>query len=273
VHPDVLDPALGELPYHAHEINTAYALLKKRYGKSGKIAQPASKKRADQKHSPSVWNAPVNEYAFTDRDVLQNVEDYDGTVLGNFCVATGKYLWTPEEDFPLFLLSMYQCSKRLLDEIDAALGRTENLSARGKVQPELNYLLATLLASLVKEKSPASGGNRIFYILAMLETSYPYVNLSEGEPLIPSRLKSHRLYLKNHSGNELGYLSFVDDRLYYVVIPLFEQKKVQIKVKYAGNQRKLHLWVKLLDKAASAMPESVNLQIEAVLRKYRGINN
>jgi hypothetical protein len=32
-----------------------------------------------------------------------------------------------------------------------------------------------------------------------------------------------------HSGNELGYLSFVDDRLYYVVIPLFEQKKVQIE--------------------------------------------
>jgi hypothetical protein len=180
VHPDVLDPALGEQRYHAHEINMAYALLKKHHAKSEKVVQSSSKK-----HSPNVWNAPINAYAFTDRNVLQNVEDYDGTVLGNFCVATGKYLWTPEEDFPLFLLSMYRCSKRLLDDIDAALSRDENLSARGKIQPELTYLLAqqfmdatTLLVSLAKETSPSSDGKRIFYIPAMLETSYQYVNLS-----------------------------------------------------------------------------------------------
>jgi hypothetical protein len=63
----------------------------------------------------------------------------------------------------------------------------------------------------------------------------------------------------------MGYLSFVDDRLYYVVIPLFEQKKVQIRVKYVGEKRKLHLLVKLSNEAVSAMPESVNLQIDAVL--------
>jgi curved DNA-binding protein CbpA len=268
VHPDVLDASVDKLPYHAHEINTAYALLKKRHGKSDKIAQAATKKRNEEKNSKSIWNAPVNSHAYADRDILQNVEDYDGTVLGNFCVATGKYLWTPEEDFPLFLLSMYRCSKRLLDDIDATLGRDENLNARGKLQPELTYLLAqqfmdatALLTSLAKEKSPASDGKRIFYIPAMLETSYPYVNLSEGEPLMPSRLKNHRLYLKNHSGNELGYLSFVDDRLYYVVIPLFEQKMVQIRVKYTGYKRKLHLWVKLSNESVSSMPESVNLQI------------
>jgi hypothetical protein len=78
---------------------------------------------------------------------------------------------------------------------------------------------------------------------------------------MPSRLKKHRLYLKNHSGNELGYLSFLDDRLYYVIIPLFEQKKVQIRVKYTGYKRKLHLWVKLSNESVSSMPESVNLQI------------
>jgi hypothetical protein len=61
----------------------------------------------------------------------------------------------------------------------------------------------------------------------------------------------------------------VDDRLYYVVIPLFEQKKVQIRVKYAGEKRKLHLFVKLSNEAVSSMPESVNLQIEAILREYR----
>jgi hypothetical protein len=54
-----------------------------------------------------------------------------------------------------------------------------------------------------------------------------------------------------------------------ILTPLFEQKKVQIRVKYAGDKRKLHLLVKLSNEAVYAMPESVNLQIEAVLREYQ----
>lgn len=77
-----------------------------------------------------------------EREVLQYVEDYDGTVLGNYCVAKGKYLWKTEEDFPLFLLSLYRCSKELLDGMDEKLQRDEVLPQRQQIQAELTYLLA-----------------------------------------------------------------------------------------------------------------------------------
>lgn len=71
----------------------------------------------------------------------------------------------------------------------------------------------------------------------------------------------------------------MDDRLYYLVIPLFEQKRVQVKVqaaeimaeksrKAAARYQKLDLWVKLLKKDISRLPENLNLQIERLLEEY-----
>ena len=119
-----------------------------------------------------------------------------------------------------------------------------------------------------------------FYLPAMLETSHKSIKLRENEPLFPSRLKDHRLYLKNGAGQELGYLSFPDDRFYYIVIPLFEQRKVLVKIraakgKDAGRKKSsaryhsLHLWVRFASGDGKQMPENLNLQIQLLLEKYR----
>jgi hypothetical protein len=58
--------------------------------------------------------------------------------------------------------------------------------------------------------------------------------------------------------------------MYYVIIPLFEQKAVQVKIqvsKVGSKYKKLNLWLKLQDNAVSKMPENLNLQIESLLRK------
>ena len=114
----------------------------------------------------------------------------------------------------------------------------------------------------------------------MLETTHKSIKLRENEPLFPSRLKDHRLYLKNGAGQELGYLSFPDDRFYYIVIPLFEQRKVLVKIraakgKDAGRKKSsaryhsLHLWVRFSSGDGKQMPENLNLQIQLLLEKYR----
>ena len=113
----------------------------------------------------------------------------------------------------------------------------------------------------------------------MLELANGTPAVNTGEPLYPSAVKNHRLYLRNQAGQELGYLSFSDDRLYYLVIPLFEQKRVQVKVlaaeiktekkRHTVRYQKLDLWVKLLKKDISRLPESLNLQIETLLEKYK----
>ena len=47
-------------------------------------------------------------------------------------------------------------------------------------------------------------------------------SLKPGDLLYPAGIRKHRLYLKNRGGHELGYLSFHDDRMYYIVVPLLD---------------------------------------------------
>lgn len=298
VHPDSPGLPQDSYTYSAQEINIAYSVLKRK-GESGKAntSQSRDSRRADTGRHPG-WDAPVNESAYMEREILHYAEDYDGTVLGSFSIARGKYLWTTEEDFPLFLLSIYNCGKLLLDRAETDSSIKKPNGGRQSVQAELTYLLAqqfidatALLAKLAKEEAAASDGSRTFYIPAMLEPLEtvllsPALLPAAGEPLLPSGIRQHRLYLKNQSGKELGYLSFLDDRLYYVVVPLLEQKRVRIKIRAAENQGKkgrkttvryqnnyqnLHLWLRLPDKAQSAMPENLSLQIDRLLNRYKGL--
>lgn len=288
VHPDVAAASRENYAYSAQEINIAYSVLIREKLSEAESASGKKGHRPARKKRNVSWDAPVNANAYREREVLQYAEDHEGTILGNFCVARGKYLWKTEEDFPLFLLSLYRCGKQLLDEIDSELCRAEDLVMRQRVQGELTYLLAqqfidgsALLKELAKEENAGKDGSRIFYLASMLEVSNKAVNLKAGEPLYPSRVARHRLYVKDQNGRELGYLSFRDDRLYYVVIPLFEQKRVQIRILAAEKNKKkgqkravryhdLHLWIKLPDRDMGGPPENLNLQIERLLAEYRG---
>ena len=285
VHPDVGISSQESYGYSAQEINSAYAVLMKEnlVGEDEASCDPKSQTVKRKKHE--VWDVPVNENAFVEREVLQYVENHDGTVLGNYCVAKGKYLWKTEEDFPLFLLSIYQCSKKLLDGIGKKVKSEENLSKQKQIQAELAYLLAqqfidgsALLTELAKEEKTSPDGGKIFYLSAMLELTNFMVSVKAGEMIYPSGIRKHKLYLKNQSGQELGYLSFHDDRLYYIVIPLFEQRRVQVKLQAAeGKSEKrrkpakyqnLHLWIRLSKEDTNRMPESINLQIKKLLENW-----
>lgn len=284
VHPDVSSPSKAGYQYSAQEINLAYGVLKKRLTESE--GPSFSGKGESSRKNSFHWDAPVNDQAWKERDVLHYAEDHEGNILGNFTIARGKYLWTAEEDFPLFLLSIYRCGQELLDEVDASLQRKEDSFLRRKIHSQLTYLLAqqfmdstALLKELAKKTAPGEEEKEIYYLPAMLEISGSLANLKEGETLFPSRLKDHRLYLKNNAGQELGYLSFPDDRFYYIVIPLFEQRRVLVKIKAGkkpASSRKgktsryhsLHLWLKLAPQAKKQPPENLNLQIRQLLEIY-----
>ena len=284
-HPDVSGFSNTGYQYTAQEINLAYEVLKKGFADFQEDIFSGAEKKAASKNLH--WDAPFNQHAWTEREILHYAEDYEGNVIGNFTIARGKYLWTEEEDFPLFLLSIYRCGQELLDEIDGSLQRKERSSLRGKIQPQLTYLLAqqfmdstALLKKLAKKVSPGEEENGIYYLPAMLEVTGGFLKLKGDESLFPSRLKDHRLYLKNSAGQELGYLSFSDDRFYYIVIPLFEQRRVLVKIKAAqtpASSRKrnlsryhsLHLWLKFAPKTEKQLLENLNLQIRQLLEIYR----
>lgn len=188
-----------------------------------------------------------------------------------------------EKKETLFLLSLYRCSKELLDGVDEKLQREEALAQHRQIQAELTYLLAqqfidgsAVLAELAGKEEVTSEGDRVFHFLAMLELMNGVMPVKEGEPVYPSGIRNHKLYLQDKAGRKLGYLSFPDDRLYYIIIPLFEQKRVQVRIraaqtreekrrKTARGYQKLNLWIKLLKVNTSRMPENLNLQIEELL--------
>ena len=282
-HPDA---GKNAVPDRARELNLAYAVLKGSAAPGKKAPSRASAERDPDPQKKGGWDAPLNPNAYAGREILCYAEDQDGAPLGSFPIAKGKYLWRVEEDFPLFLLSIYRCSREILDEADAALNRVSPPSREG-IHAQLAYLLAqqfidgtALLPRLAKKCPPDRSGEPVFCLSAMLEPSGAPAVFSEGEPLYPSALRRHRLYVKQKSGKEAGYLSFPDDRLYYVVVPLLEQRRVRIRIQAASDPagpknrgrnrgQRLNVWLKWADGRNALPPENLNLQIEELLALYR----
>lgn len=119
---------------------------------------------------------------------------------------------------------------------------------------------------------------------AMLETANGTTSLPSGMVLYPAGIKKHRLFLQTSQKQAVGYVSFKDDRLYYILIPLLEQKRAQVKISIAplsqnhsrrkqprsskGNYQDLNFQIRLSRNAIPTFPESIQLQIEALLRSY-----
>lgn len=304
VHPDAEAFSTRAYDFTAQEINEAYDFLRKNRTDSfsGQVTKNTTSGR--KQHGKAVyhqsyrdentttgstakqmkWNAPLNENAYTKRTVYHYAEDADGGIIGSFPAATGKYLWILEEDFPLFLKSMFECSKRLLDEVDTQIRRENVCQKRLKFHAELSYLLAqqfidvtsTLKQLLTPEVLPDAD---IYSIASMLELAVDAPVLRSGTTLYPSRIREHRLFLTTKSGKNAGYVSFRDDRLYYIIIPLFEQKRAQVKIEIsasqdrkrnrpAGKYKNLDFLIKISHNNAGTFPENINLQIEGLLAEY-----
>ena len=82
--------------------------------------------------------------------------------------------------------------------------------------------------------------------------------------------QSYFVHLKDADGEELGYLSFRDDRMYYIVIPLFEQRRVRVRIQVSdapasqGKGRNASFYQNLdlcirLDPSQQYLPENLNL--------------
>ena len=388
--------------FDARKINQAYHVLQRLHNKSMLSQEPAQVQNrntgqrtmnpAGTAHSQEPgtesygkWNAPCNPHAYMAREVYCRAEDVDGTPIGVFPIARGNYLWTLDEDFPLFMKSIYLCAGQLLNRADAEApsaqsipdddtdilssrsvpgsgadassgraagqrGASSSRSRREQALISLTFLLAqqfidaqSMLRALAV-RMDASGEVRAggcggtdnhgsteepsgradtgtWSLPAMLEinggsssrgkelqangsrvsSSLGKKLPAEGEYIFPAGIRDHRLYLKNASGQELGYLSFRDDRMYYIMIPLFEQRRVQVRIRVTGAPaskksrsrrtrssaasgfsasstasvssgsawQDLELQVRFKPMQGNLFPESINAQIDEVLREYR----
>lgn len=274
-HPDVQPEE--ETEYSAQQLNYAYAYLKKNGWYDGHVSKKSYREKS-RAPKTQVWDAPVNEQAWREREIYSYAEDSEGERIGYFKIATGKYIWRTEEDFSLFQKSIFACASQILEEVERKKQIYKRELLRVQTLASLVYLVAqqfldstALLKELGQEQKADAEGNRIFLVPAMLELT-GNIRAAEGEVISPKRLTKHRLYVKNGQGEELGYLSFRDDCMYYVIIPLMEQRRVKVRMKAAEDKKtacqKLDFYLKLLEKDTTGMPESLNLQIEQLLNDY-----
>ena len=314
VHPDTFASKKPSYQYSAQEINEAYSFLCKegrlentyygnKYDKEEQESNNRYRKYKDSsdnnnhrqykdyrnsKGSESEykyrWNAPENVNAYTNRSIYHYAEGYDGDITGSFKIASGKYIWKLEEDFALFIKSIFECSEKLLNDVDTKLDRNLSFETKISVQAELAYLLAQQFIDapemLNKLLTPIDTEDAyVFYIASMLEISQPAPFLRAGMTLYPAEIKKHRLFLKTKSGQQAGYISFKDDRLYYIVIPLLEQRRAQVKTEISKKQdrfntkqavkyKNLDFWIKVPHNSATTFPENINMQIDALLEGY-----
>lgn len=288
VHPDAALNRENVYKYSAYEINEAYTVLSNQneqelFTSNYKYSEyDENYYRSDKENEEYGFTAPQNEHAFCQRNVYHYAEDYNGNNIGRFRVARGRYIWTPEENFKLFLRSIYECSEELLNRIDEETGMVHDSEYKIRYQAELAYFLAqqftatseTLESILTSIDDTAN----VFYVGAMLEMSPDSGFVKAGMKLFPAGIKKHRLYLMTRVGKEAGYVSFKDDRLYYVLIPILEQKRAMVKIEVSSKQdrhntmgtkkyKNIDLWVKIGNDVT--FPENINMRIEDLLNRYR----
>ena len=267
VHPDSQgDDAASN--NQAATINAAYHLIAQSYTDNISESRPAK----------SCWSGKENPNAFAERPIYHMVEGFDGENLGIIEIARGKYVWSLEEEFPLFLKSILAVSKELLETIDARLRREVSDDIKQNYLAELTYLLTSqFIDSTSTLEDLAAPDGDAYRISAMVELAPSFSTLAPGTSLFPAGVSKHRLYLRNKAGQLVGYLSFKDDRLYYVLIPLFELKRVQVKMLTRENALKsktrqnyvdMDLWVKLINEDEKTALESVSLKIQDLLDQY-----
>ena len=274
-HPDNSESEDSEL---AAKINTAYEMVMKDFdGSDGKHQSTPKKSTTRRSAKTKNWNAKENKNAYCVRPIFHEVEDYDGSSIGTIEIARGKYVWSKDEEFSLFLKSLYETSKELMDNARPSLFFEPPAVIKQKYLADITYLLTgQFIDSSLTLNELAVMDTSAYKIDAMVELDINSPVPKPGTALYPAGVSKHRLYLRNKGGEIVGYLSFKDDRLYYVIIPLFEQKKAQVKIVVADNPRStryrkkyadIDLWVKIIENQNSAI-DNTNRKIDELLEKY-----
>lgn len=283
IHPD--NKAVCDYPFEASEINAAYDYLMNsdmswKIGKPAKKADTSTKKaKSDVSSGISKWNAPVNIRAFEAREIYHKVEDMDGEVIGYTVIDCDKYMWTEEEEFSLFLKSIYSCCRNIISSYDDRFG-TDRSSDIG-LQANISFLLAQQFVDSrtvlnLNSQTIMSMGDNTYLCDAMVEDIDWRNSFKEGDYLRPYKLIDHKLFLSDSKGKELGYLSFRDDRLYYGVIPLFERRAAQVKIQVTDSEIKkrrgrryieVSLMIKVREEDSNQVIEDINGKILELLNR------
>ncbi len=244
-----------------------------------KVIRQSSDSEYDQTKDDWDFEAAVNEKAFSNRNVYVQYRIYDDEDLPLSKVAEGKYIWDPDlEDFPFFTKSVFEAAKDAIEESSKVVLQDILMEVFHLMMQEYVFPAdaARKLGELIQETTDSEKYQ--FYGYIKEDRKNKSVVFHDGEP-VEVFLSENKAVVHNPiTGMFLGEISFDDDALYYVVLPLLEEPNVEVSaqmkrlIKTGRNKNSIMISISLnIPKELKDVPVAYTEQIQKALwgRGYR----
>jgi hypothetical protein len=222
-----------------------------------------------------TWDAFENKRAFSERNIFFQFKIYDED-LPPSKMARGRFVWDPDmEEFPLFAKSVLEACKEVMTDHDVT-------PAPGKVKDIFNLMMqeyvlpadaARKVGKLIREDDNLEVYSFSGFIKDESGTSRES-GKNCGEPLKIYLREDRAVVEEIVTGKVLGSISFDEDELYYVVLPLLEDPKVDAHATITKvdssrrNKERIHVAIELrLPKNLTDIPVSNGQLIKELLMK------
>lgn len=222
-----------------------------------------------------TWDAFENKRAFSERNIFFQFKIYD-EALPPSKMARGKFVWDPDmEEFPLFAKSVLEACKEVMTDHDATLAPDKVKDIFHLMMQE--YVLPADAARKIGKKFREDGDKEAYSFSGFIRDELGSSRESEinfGEPLNIYLREDRAVVEEIVTGRMLGSISFDEDELYYVVLPLLEDPKVDahaIITKVDSSRRsreRIHVAIELtIPKDLTDTPVSNEKLIKELLMK------
>ena len=221
-----------------------------------------------------TWDAFENKRAFSERNIFFQFRIWN-EALPPSRMARGRFVWDPDmEEFSLFAKSVLEACKEIITDHDITLAPYKVKDIFHLMMQE--YVLPADAARKIGTKIREDGSMEVYsfsgFIKDELGGSREF-RIKCGE-LLNIYLREDRAVVEEIvTGRMLGTISFDEDELYYVVLPLLEDPKVDanaiVKKVYSGrrNKEQAHVSIELtIPKDLADAPVSNEKLIKEFLR-------
>ena len=176
------------------------------------------------------WDAVENRNAFSERDIYVQFKMYDED-LPLSKMARGRFVWDPDmEEFRLFSKSVLEACKDILTDHQVTLPPDIVKDIFHLMMQE--YVLPADAARKIGKKVNEDETGETFSFTGFIKDTAADKRKSEvrtGEPLNIFLREDRAVVEEIVTGKILGSVSFDEDELYYVILPLLDDPEVEAR--------------------------------------------
>ncbi|SEL85580.1 DnaJ domain-containing protein [Butyrivibrio sp. ob235] len=181
------------------------------------------------------WDAFENSKAFSERNIYVQFRIYD-EALPLSKMARGRFIWDPDmEEFSLFSKSVLESCKEVMTEYQVVPDPERVKNIFHLMMQE--YVLPADAARKIGNKLRDDGKNEVFQFTGFIsdEASNSRAAAVNTDTPLNIYLREDRAVAEEMvSGRILGNVSFDEDALYYVILPLLEDPEIEVSAAITG---------------------------------------